>query len=126
MRRIKILLVLLTLTMAVMSGAISNRNQTLAADYRCTTTTCPGLAQCSGDHWTQTGNCAISCYKDSGAPGQIVFNGSANCSPPPSGGGGGGPVGFYYGGENGYCYENWWWDSACSGPDDPYRPSKIN
>ena len=90
MKLIKTLLVLTILTITVMSGGISNRNQTLAAEYRCTTTTCPGQAQCSGDHWTQTGNCAISCYKDSGAPGQIVLNGSANCSPPPSGGGGSG------------------------------------
>jgi len=111
--------------MAVMSSAISNRNQTLAADYRCTTTNCPGQAQCSGDHWTQTGNCAISCYKDLGAPGQIVFNGSATCSPPPSGGGGGGGGGGFggggFGGE-GYCYDNWWWDAGCSGPFDAYQP----
>jgi hypothetical protein len=90
MRRIKTLLVLVILAMAFMSSAISNRNQMLAADFRCTTTTCPGQAQCSGDNWTQTGNCGISCYKQSGAPGQIVFNGSANCAPPPSGGGDGG------------------------------------
>jgi hypothetical protein len=95
MRRIKTLLVLLLLAMAVMSSAISNRNQTLAADHRCTTTNCPGQAQCSGDHYTQTGNCAISCYKEAGAPGQIVFNGSANCAPPPSGGGGGGGGGGF-------------------------------
>jgi hypothetical protein len=89
MRRIKTLLVLLILAMAVMSGPISNRNQTRAADFRCTTATCPGQAQCSGDYYTQTG-CAVSCYKALGLPGQIVLNGTANCSPPPSGGGGGG------------------------------------
>lgn len=120
MRRITIFVTLVLLAVATLSGAIDNRNQTLAADFRCTTTTCPGQAQCTGDHFTQTGNCAISCYKDSGAPGQIVLNGSANCSPPPSGGGGGGGTGGGGGKEmaGGYCYDNWFWDSNCGG--DPY------
>jgi hypothetical protein len=123
MRHIKTLLVLTIMTMAVMSGGISNRNQTLAADFSCTTATCPGMAQCSGDHWTQSGTCQRTCYRESGTPGQIVFSGSANCSPPTSngsGGSGGGSSGS--GSEGGYCADNWWWDFNCSGPDDPYEP----
>jgi len=122
MRHIKTLLVLTILTMAVISGGISNRNQTLAADFSCTTATCPGMAQCSGDHWTQSGTCQKTCYRDSGAPGQIVFSGSANCSPPSSGSGGSGGGSSGSGSEGGYCADNWWWDFNCSGPDDPYEP----
>lgn len=124
MRRIKILVTLVLLAMAAISGAVGNRNRTLAADYRCTTTTCTGQAQCSGDYFSQTGNCAITCYRATGVPGQIVVNGSANCAPPSTGGGGGGGgtiVGFN-GTEGEYCAENWWWDTNCSGPDDTYRP----
>src|SRR5215213_9562810 len=115
---------LLLTVIAIMSGAVSDRNPTLAADYSCHKATCPGIAQCSGDHWAQSGSCGVTCYKESGAPGQIVFNGSADCSSPQSGGGGGGTIGFFLG-DGGYCYDNWWWDSACSGPDDPYTPTYI-
>lgn len=119
MRHIKTLLVLTILAIAVMSGVTSNRNPTLAADFSCTTATCPGIAQCSGDRFSQSG-CEKTCYRDTGVPGQIVFNGSANCSPPSTGGSGGGGSGS--GSEGGYCAENWWWDFNCSGPDDPYEP----
>jgi hypothetical protein len=127
MKRIKMLVTLVLLAMAGISGAIGNGNNTLAADYSCHTTTCPGVAQCSGDRWAQTGNCAITCYKDSGAPGQIVFNGSANCSPPSSGGNGDSAVGFNSGdGGSSYCEDNWWWDSKCSGPYDTTYTGKIS
>jgi hypothetical protein len=86
MKHIGILAILVLLAMAAMPGVIGNGDRTLAADYSCKTTTCTGTAQCSGDHWAQSGTCEITCYRDSGAPGQIVFNGSANCSPPSSGG----------------------------------------
>jgi hypothetical protein len=77
--RITILIILLFVAMAI-PGAVSDRNQTLAAEYSCKlTATCPGSAKCEGDRWTRTGDCAISCYKESGAPGEIVFSGSANC-----------------------------------------------
>ena len=121
MKHLKTLLVFTILALAVMTGVTSNRYQTLAADFSCTTSTCPGIAQCSGDRWAQSGTCQKTCYRDTGVPGQIVFNGSANCSPPSSGGsggGGGGNGGF----EGGYCADNWFWDSNCSGPDDPYEP----
>ena len=126
MRRIKIFVPLVLLAMAALFGAIDNRNQTLAADYTChNTSNCPGIAQCSGDKYAQTGACAITCYKEAGNPaGLIVANGSANCAPPSTGGGGGGgggPVAFN-GTEGQYCAENWWWDINCSGPDDSYRP----
>jgi hypothetical protein len=124
MRRIKILVTLVLFAVAAMSAAVGNRNPTMAADYSCRTEACTGQAQCSGDLWSRTGNCAITCYRATGAPGQIVVNGSANCAPPPTtgggGGGGGGPVPFN--GTEGYCAENWWWDTNCSGPDDTYRP----
>ncbi|HEX7333202.1 MAG TPA: hypothetical protein VF290_16985 [Pyrinomonadaceae bacterium] len=92
MRRIKIFVTLTLLAMAALSGAIANRNRTLAADYSChNTSNCPGFAQCSGDRYAQTGPCAITCYKEAGNPaGLIVPNGSANCDPPPRTGGGGG------------------------------------
>ena len=120
---IRLLATLLLLTVVALVGGTSNSNPTLAADYRCTGPNCPGQAQCSGDVWTQSGTCQITCYKESGAPGQIVFNGSANCSPPSSGTGGG-SGGGYAGlqGSGSYCAQNWIWDSACHGPDDPYTP----
>lgn len=126
MRRIKTLVVLVTLALVVIASAIGNRSPTLAADYSChNNSTCPGQAQCSGDHYNRTGPCAYTCYRDGGAPGEIVNNGSANCAPPSGGGGGGGggggPVGFNYT-EGQYCQENWWWDFNCSGPDDTYKP----
>ena len=123
MRRIKIFVTLVLLAMAVLFGAIDNRTETLAADYTChNTSNCPGIAQCSGDKYAQTGACAITCYKEAGNPaGLIVANGSANCAPPSTGGGGGGPVAFN-GTEGQYCAENGWWDINCSGPDDSYRP----
>jgi hypothetical protein len=123
--RLTVLGTLFLMTLAVMSGAVSDRNQTLAADYSCKTSQCPNTAKCEGDHWNKTGDCTIACYKDSGAPGEIVFSGSANCGTSSGGGGGGGQVGYYLGG-GGYCYDNWWWDSGCSGPNDPYMPPFIN
>ena len=119
MRRMTIIVTLVLLAMAALSGAIDNRNRTLAADYSCRNgTTCPGQAQCSGQYFSRAG-CAITCYRETGVPGEIVSNGSANCSPPNgggSGGGGGGGGGSESGG--GYCYDNWFWDSNCGG--DPY------
>lgn len=80
MRRIKTLAGFALLTLAAILTSSSGRNQTFAADYTCKlTATCPGIAQCTGDRWTRTGECSITCYKDSGAPGEIVFSGSANC-----------------------------------------------
>lgn len=127
MRRITIFVTLVLLAMATLFGAIDNRNQTLAADFTChNTSNWPGIAQCSGDRYAQTGTCAITCYKEAGSPaGLIVANGSANCAPPPPGGGGGGGGGNlegFNGTEGEYCAENWWWDFNCSGPDDTYRP----
>ena len=81
MRRIKTLLSIALLAVAAMLTSFSDRNQTLASgDFTCKLSpACPGIAQCSGDRWTRTGDCSISCYKDVGAPGEIVFSGSANC-----------------------------------------------
>ncbi len=125
--RIKIFLTLVLLALVAISSAIGNRNATLAATYGCRNSQCPNIATCDGDHWTKTGECTISCYKDSGTTGEIVFSGSANCGTSSGGGGGGGgPIGFYYGGDTSYCYDNWWWDPECSGPSDPYMPPKIN
>lgn len=130
MRRIPIFVTLVLLAMATLSGAIDNRNQTLAADYSChNTSNCPGVAQCSGDRYAQTGACAITCYKEAGTPaGLIVANGTANCAAPSTGGGGGGGGGGgrnlegFNGSEGEYCAENWFWDTHCSGPDDTYSP----
>ncbi len=124
--RLTILVTLLLVVMVTMLGSFSDRNQTLAADWSCKlSSNCPNSAQCSGDKWTRTGDCAISCYKETSTAGEIAFSGSANCAAS-SGGGGGGtprPIGFYSG-EGDYCYNNWWWDTNCSGPDDPYTPPK--
>jgi hypothetical protein len=80
MRRIKTLVGFALLAMAAMLTSISHRNQTLAADFSCKlAATCPGIAQCTGDRWTRTGDCSINCYREAGAPGEIVFSGSANC-----------------------------------------------
>ena len=80
MRRIKTLVVFALLILVAMLGSSSDRNQTRAAEFSCKlTATCPGSAKCEGDRWTRTGDCSISCYKESGAPGEIVFSGSANC-----------------------------------------------
>lgn len=126
MRRIKIFVTLVLLAMAVLFGAIDNRNQTLAADYSCrNTSNCPGQATCSGDRYAETGACAITCYKEAGNPaGLIVANGSANCAPPSPGGGGrpGGNLEDFDLTEGEYCAENWLWDFNCSGPEDTYRP----
>ncbi|HKU77425.1 MAG TPA: hypothetical protein VJR02_26155 [Pyrinomonadaceae bacterium] len=127
MRRITTFVTLVILAMAVFSGAIDNKNKTLAADYTCRNgTTCPGQAECSGQYFSKTG-CAITCYRETGVPGEISINGSANCSPPSTGGGSGGsggggaPGGGGYGG--GYCYDNWFWDSNCNqDPSNPYDP----
>ena len=81
MRRIKTFAGFALLALAAMLTSTSNRNQTFAADwYSCKlTATCPSSARCEGDRWMRTGDCSISCYKESGAPGEIVFSGSANC-----------------------------------------------
>ena len=80
MRRIKTLVGVALLAMAAMLTSFSNQNQTLAADYSCRLSpACTGIGQCSGDRWTRTGECSITCYKEAGAPGEIVFSGSANC-----------------------------------------------
>lgn len=128
MRRIKTLVGFVFLAMAAMLGSINDRNQTLAATYGCKTSQCPNVAACDGDHWTKTGECTISCYKDSGTTGEIVFSGSANCGTSSGGGGGGGGGGTIelLPGASSYCYDNWWWDPGCSGPTDPYRPPPIN
>ena len=133
MKRIKILVTLVVLAIAVLSGAIGNQNRTLAADYSCHTSSCTGVAQCSGDRYAQTGKCAITCYREAGNPaGLIIVNGSANCAPPSTGGGGGGTGGGGGGGGGGgefgggYCYDNWLWDSNCGGdPWNPFEPEPI-
>ena len=80
MRRIKTLVGFALLALAAVLTSSSHRNQTLAAEFRCNLgPTCTGIAQCSGDRWTRTGDCSINCYRDAGAPGEIVFSGSANC-----------------------------------------------
>jgi hypothetical protein len=80
MRRIKMLAGFALLTLVATLGSSSDRNQTKAAEFSCKlTATCPGSAKCEGDRWTRTGDCSISCYKESGAPGEIIFSGSANC-----------------------------------------------
>ena len=80
MRRITTLAGFGLLALAAMLGSSSDRNQTQAAEYSCKlTATCPGTAKCEGDRWMRTGDCSISCFKESGTPGEIVFNGSANC-----------------------------------------------
>src|ERR1051326_5877395 len=95
MRRIKIFVTFVLLAMAVMSTAISNRNETRAAEFTCQSgTTCPNPSKCSGDHFTATG-CTYTCYKDTGVPGQIVFAGSANCGTTAGCWGGWWPVVFY-------------------------------
>lgn len=111
-----------------MLATVGDGNQALAGDWSCKLSpSCTNTAQCTGDKWARTGDCAISCYKESSAPGEIVFAGSANCAATSGGGGGGGtrPGGSledfdYTDGE--YCAENYWWDFNCSGPDDTYRP----
>lgn len=80
MRRIKTIAGFGLLALAAMLTSSSDRNQTFAAEYSCKlTATCPGTAKCEGNLWTRTGPCSISCYKESGAPGEIIFSGSANC-----------------------------------------------
>ena len=80
MRRIKTLVIFALLALAAMLASFSNRNQTLAADWSCRlSATCPGIAQCTGDRWMKTGECSISCFKESGGPGELIFSGSANC-----------------------------------------------
>ena len=90
--RIRIIGTLLLLTVAALLGGAINRDQTLAATvYTCRAgTTCPNNSSCEGDSWLSNGNCAITCYKESGAPGQIVYSGSAHCGTSPNGGGGSG------------------------------------
>jgi hypothetical protein len=81
MRRFKTLVGFALLALTAMFTSNSHRNQTLAAEYySCKlTATCPGTAKCEGDRWMRTGDCSISCFKESGGPGELVFSGSANC-----------------------------------------------
>jgi hypothetical protein len=80
MRRFKTLVGFALLVLIAMFTSSSNRNQTLAAEYSCKlTATCPGIAKCEGDRWMRTGDCSISCFKESGAPGELIFSGGANC-----------------------------------------------
>lgn len=78
--RKRLMIALLFLAAALLfPAAIANQDQTLAAEYSCQAgSTCPNPSKCTGDHWLADG-CKITCYKDSGTPGQIVFSGSANC-----------------------------------------------
>jgi hypothetical protein len=79
MRRFKTLAGFALLALTAMFTS-SHRNHTLAAEYSCKlTATCPGIAKCEGDRWMRTGDCSISCFKESGAPGELIFSGSANC-----------------------------------------------
>jgi hypothetical protein len=127
MRRFKILIGFGLLALAAMFTAVGDRNQTLAATYGCKTSQCPNIATCDGDHWTKTGECTISCYKDAGTTGEIVFSGGANCGASSGGGGGGGGGTIeILPGDSSYCRDNYWWDPSCSGPSDPYRPPPIN
>ncbi len=59
-------------------NSISDRNQTLAAEFSCKSSQCPNSAKCDGDHWARS-DCTITCYRDTGTPGEIIFSGSANC-----------------------------------------------
>jgi len=80
MRRIKTLGGFALLALAAMLTSNSDRHRTYAAEYSCKlSATCPGSAKCEGTIWTRTGDCSISCYKELGLPGEVVFNGSANC-----------------------------------------------
>lgn len=111
---------------AALLGWVSDRSHTRAAEYSCKTTQCPNLAKCEGDHWTKTGDCSISCYKESGVPGEIVFSGSANCGTSSGAGLGGSSLfGTLLPGDNAYCRDNWWWDAGCAGPNDSYSPPGI-
>ena len=93
MRRIKTLVGFALFILAALLVPIGDRHPTMAANFTCKlTATCPGVAFCEGTLWTRTGDCSISCYRESGQPGEIVFNGSANCgagggAPRPPGGG---------------------------------------
>lgn len=80
MRLCKRLMVVLLLGAAlVFPASIANQDQTLAAEYSCHAgTTCPNSSKCTGSHWVADG-CSITCYKEQGSPGQLVFAGSANC-----------------------------------------------
>ena len=78
MRRFKILTLFAFLALAAMVAPISNRNPTSAAEFSCRSSQCPNSAKCEGDHWIRS-NCAITCYRDTGTPGEIIFSGSANC-----------------------------------------------
>ena len=86
MRRFKILIGFALLALAAMLTSSSDRNQTLAAEWSCRlTATCPGIAKCEGDRWMRTGNCSISCFKESGSPGEVIFSGGAICGVNPEG-----------------------------------------
>ena len=88
--RIRIIATLSLLTVSALLGGSINRDQTRAATFTCKSLpTCPNNSTCEGDHWNPSG-CSITCYRESGVPGQIVYSGSANCGTSPNGGGSGG------------------------------------
>ncbi|HKR13795.1 MAG TPA: hypothetical protein VJT15_17145 [Pyrinomonadaceae bacterium] len=127
MRPIKIFVTVVLLAMAAMFGTLGNRNQTLAAEFTCqNNNNCPNPSKCTGDNFVVSG-CTYTCYRASGLPGQMIFSGSANCGTAAGGGGtggggGGGGIVAFNGTEGEYCMENWWWDTRCSGPTDPFMP----
>jgi hypothetical protein len=77
MRRIKTFAGFALLALAAMAP-IGNRNPTSAAEFSCRSSQCPNIAKCEGDRWVRS-TCAITCYRDTGVPGEIIFSGSANC-----------------------------------------------
>ena len=78
MRSMKTFVGFALLAVAAMLTPISDRNHTLAAEFTCRSSQCPNSAKCDGDRWVRSG-CAITCYRDTGTPGEIIFSGSANC-----------------------------------------------
>jgi len=78
MRRTKTFVGFALLAVAAMLTPISDRNHTLAAEFTCKSSQCPNSAKCEGDHWVRS-DCSITCYRDTGTPGEIIFSGSANC-----------------------------------------------
>lgn len=78
MRRTRTFAGFALLALAAMLNPIGNQNKTAAAEFTCKSSQCPNSAKCEGDHWVRS-NCAITCYRDTGVPGEIIFSGSANC-----------------------------------------------
>ncbi len=69
---------LLMLAAAFSSAAVANRYQTVAATFTCKTATCINNSSCEGTHYVADG-CNITCYREQGAPGQLVYSGGASC-----------------------------------------------